>query len=478
MFTILDTMQQINASLTESISILSSDVVNKTTSVFTEIEQGMTEIIDATLADIKGSIFRNIKVWKSTYSTTLQEARDALVYIIGEEYAILNVALQTLRWDSTGLNVTDDKFSYVALQHILEELIRKVTVSAVSMRKFVAFHRSVMCVDDEIFKWELNEVLLPKHLVYGKSNETYCTNTFFVALEEKWTIINDTRILLDDIGSYLLERSENLPPLISITQHSKLAEYVDRSSNFKETAELLQDCLTDYTDYLNDIEIWLSALTFPFYQYSSTVSVEEDVTLFRGYYTQFGAMVQDFTKNVIDVFELTELFQKSQFRDATIDLENVRTKIQQDLSIPTKTTLTNLENILRDYYMVALRYIVKLSDYFEEKEEDILYPARYLQIWREPIVNFDNQQIMSYQKSVLEGERGVPANLHTYIEEEAEIDLSFYLRQYFAGLEEAVDNFDGSLLVESTLMKEAFADMDNLLRDFQTSSTIGDEFVQ
>ena len=243
---------------------------------------------------------------------------------------------------------------------------------------------------------------------------------------------------------------------------------------------LMRQCLVQYGDTLSKLQTWNASLSFAQTSYSDTFDSNELLHGLSTYREWIVEVLDKYASHEYNMFDIVEIFQSEDRDNMVAEIESVRSKIQQGISIPLTAALADIESSLAAEYAAGFRHMSNLAVYFDEKTSELLEPVRSMTIWREPQASLENPQPLSYHLSAEEGLRVLPVSIEPYIKAEgyAEEDVAIYLKEYFAELKSHIAELDVYLQTVSKKLEASLTKMNKRVEDFLTSSQVGASFIK
>lgn len=461
-------------------NFLEINALQESTSTYGRIEEGIDRIIEYAIEDVNVTMYGDLPKWINSYDTTLKPSRDAMYGIIVDSNKALRYLSEVLLWQSgTGQALIHATFKYESLLSMFQDVSFNMKRVAMTLNDFLAYFDSISRVDPGQFD-VVNDTLLPISLVYRKNDTYFCDNTIMDLLNTAGSIFGSIDYFAAKLQDELNRNnhSNTLPPVIeviSIKQAERIRDYI---KTYKNMSAGLVHCLSEYETYLDTINNWLTAIKFPDFKYSDSLNTYSQTEDLEDYIRWFQTLESNYLNGTTNKFDLISQYQSEKSLGVVTNMETLRTRIQQAVSIPIKTAIADIERIMGEYYGLGLQLLLRLSGYFVDKQGEILSPARNLSLWRQPYASFDNPDILDFHLREEEGRRSVPVYLVSYIESDSKDDVTAYLANYFTALAEVINEIDAEIL---SLIKHLQTSIDTLnrdLADFEEETDVGKEFVR
>lgn len=475
MYSTLKNLKTVISDLEMLRNFLEINVLEESTSTFGRIEEGIQRIIDIAIEDINGTLYGHLPEWIDSYYTNLKPSRDAMYDIIKDSNKALTYLSQVLKWQSgTGDAMVDDRFKYGSLLSLFEEVSLNLKRVAMTLSDFMAYFHAISRVKPEQFE-AVNDTLLPITLVYTKRDTTLCDGIQMSLLVAAGSIFGYMNTFAARLQKEL-DENDTFPHVSEIISPRETKDVQEHIYQFQNTSHSLEGCLSEYENYLDLINQRLTSVEFPPFKISdglNTYGQMEDLNEHLRWLQTIYSNYQDGTFNKFDL-----VLESEKTVEVLTSIENLRTRIQQAVSIPLKTAIGDIERKLIGYYVIGMLDLLRVSGYFEEKRGEILSPVHELSIWRQPYASFDIPDILDFYLQEEEGKRSVPVYLISYIELDVLADVTLYLSNYFATLEEATHDIDASILLLTQHLQTSINTMDSSLADFHEETDVGKEFVR
>ena len=252
------------------------------------------------------------------------------------------------------------------------------------------------------------------------------------------------------------------------------------SKQFQSLTEMLTSCLFDYEHFLAETSTKMDYANAPFADTEILDIAPFDISPLDGITKWLSVLYQRYRSTEYSKLNLADaLLNESQLGSLSYLEDLVATysnRFEQDTIASIREGLRDMEYKFKLHYHSLLDNYLKFSDYF--KHIIINKHFRMLTIFRKPYLSLEDANFINYRLSEKQIERIIGRNLIAYLRENAHIQVSGSVRDYFAGLDDIMNNFHRNFVDVKGNLAASVIDLKEALAVYKQSLTLGSKFIK
>ena len=376
------------------------DILDSRTSIFSKVEKGIDQILAMAQQDITNLLMGNLTLWAQTYDNVLDSHRETTYSVIQSDFKMATQVhgilkgrvlsteelLPLLRMfkrhkrllETKQFFLSDTRFSFVGRVpvELVSEHYSRIPFYLMRNRQQLNDSENCLSSKDTSHLINLYSWLIPKLEELLASNGE--SKNFNMTIDEDRITVNghmDTNI------------SDSLLYLLKLLHHHK------------SKVGLCLGFLVEYRNQLDDITNWVKSISFPRFTFSDSLDLVETVRIILNSRTWIYELFEDYANGELDWLQLAVEFGEEKNR-VHGQMEGLRLKVRQSVSIPLVDAISSSEKFLIDLYTEILEQMTKLVAYFDEVAKDVVHS---FSLWYIPYVNIGSPDVLVYKLSGDEG---------------------------------------------------------------------------